>query len=101
MAFGLLHIRGGTIGEGWRWLFLIEACITASIGVLTFLYLPPSPTQTARTGWRGILRPKDGWFTEREEVIMVTRVLRDDPGKATMHNRQGLTLNLLWEAMTE
>jgi hypothetical protein len=32
---------------------------------------------------------------------MVTRVLRDDPGKATMHNRQGLTAGLIWEALTD
>jgi hypothetical protein len=52
-------------------------------------------------GWKGLLRPKSGWFNEREEVIMVTRVIRDDPGKATMHNRQGLSLTLLWEALTD
>ncbi|KAM5363313.1 hypothetical protein ACJA88_013624 [Fusarium oxysporum] len=28
-------------------------------------------------------------------------VLRDDPGKATMHNRQGLTGSLIWEALTD
>lgn len=50
------------------------------------LYLPPSPTQTKRSGVKGLLRSKEGWFTEREEIIMVTRILRDDPGKATMHN---------------
>lgn len=50
------------------------------------LYLPPSPTQTKRQGIKGLLRSKEGWFTEREEIIMVTRILRDDPGKATMHN---------------
>lgn len=101
LAYGILHVRGSGIGEGWRWLFLIEGCLTATIGILTFLYLPPSPTQTARNGWKGILRPKSGWFTEREEVIMVTRVIRDDPGKATMHNRQGLSLGLLWDALTD
>ena len=50
------------------------------------LYLPPSPTQTKSTGLKGILRGRNGWFTEREEVIMVTRILRDDPGKSSMHN---------------
>ena len=37
--------------------------------------MPPSPTQTKT--W---FRPK-GWFTEREEVIIVNKVLRDDPTK--------------------
>jgi hypothetical protein len=53
---------------------------------LAFLYLPPSLTQTKSTGIKGILRGKSGWFTEREEVVMVTRFLRDDPGKSTMYN---------------
>lgn len=58
--------------------------------------MPPSPTQTA--SW---FRGRDGWFTEREEKIMVNRVLRDDPAKGGMHNRQGLTLSLLWEALCD
>ncbi|KIW18025.1 hypothetical protein PV08_02312 [Exophiala spinifera] len=102
LAYGILHLRGHSgLHEGWRYLFLIEGSFTALIGILTFLYLPPSPTQTARKGWKGLLRPKAGWFSEREETIMVTRVLRDDPGKATMHNRQGLTGSLMWEALTD
>lgn len=32
---------------------------------------------------------------------MVNRVLRDDPAKGGMHNRQGLTLTLLWEALCD
>lgn len=49
-------------------------------------YLPPSPTQTKSHGLKGYFRGKNGWFSEREEVIMVTRILRDDPGKSSMHN---------------
>jgi hypothetical protein len=32
---------------------------------------------------------------------MVNRVLRDDPSKGDMHNRQGLSLKLLWQALTD
>ncbi len=63
------------------------AALTRRVFTNTFrFYLPPSPTQTKSHGIRGILRGKNGWFSERDEVIMVTRILRDDPGKSTMHN---------------
>lgn len=80
----------------WRWLFALEGGLTTIIGLFAGIYLPPSPTQTA--GW---FRGRDGWFNEREEKIMVNRVLRDDPAKGGMHNRQGLTLTLLWEALCD
>ncbi len=102
LAYGILHLRNNTgLKDGWRYLFLIEGVLTGVIGILTWLYLPASPTQTARHGIKGLLRPKQGWFTEREEVIMVTRILRDDPGKSTMHNRQGISAKLFWEAITD
>ncbi|OAL32679.1 hypothetical protein AYO20_07837 [Fonsecaea nubica] len=111
LAYGILHLRGHGGIEGWRYLFAIEGALTGLIGIFTWLYLPASPTQTARNAaarkggrkiWtKGLLRPKNGWFTEREEVIMVTRILRDDPGKATMHNRQGLSFDLFWSALTD
>ncbi|CEJ91846.1 Putative Phthalate transporter [[Torrubiella] hemipterigena] len=96
MAYGLLHMRGVAGWEGWRWLFALEGGLTAIIGVISWFYLPPSPTQTA--SW---FRGKDGWFNEREEIIMVNRILRDDPSKGGMHNRQGLRLPLLWQALTD
>lgn len=49
--------------------------ITFSIGVASSFNMAPSSTQTKT--W---FRPK-GWFTEREEVIIVNKVLRDDPTK--------------------
>lgn len=55
---------------------MLEGALTAVIGVVSWFYLPSSPTQTA--SW---FRGMDGWFTERGEVIMVNRVLRDDPAK--------------------
>jgi hypothetical protein len=101
LAYGILHLRGQNGMAGWRWLFAIEGGLTGLIGVLVWygkfeycsnyanacrFYLPPSPTQTKAHGLKGFFRGKNGWFTEHQEVIMVTRILRDDPGKATMHN---------------
>jgi len=96
LALGLLKLRGYQGWEGWRWLFALEGILTAVIGVASWFYLPPSPTQTA-----SYFRGKNGWFTKREETIMVNRILRDDPSKGDMHNRQGLTLKLLWKAISD
>ncbi|RPA85531.1 MFS general substrate transporter [Ascobolus immersus RN42] len=96
LAFGILRLRGHNGWEGWRWLFALEGGLTACIGIISYFYLPPSPTQTA--SW---FRGKDGWFSEREEVIMVTRILRDDPSKGDMHNRQYLTLGNFWSALKD
>lgn len=96
LAFGILRLRGVNGMEGWRWLFALEGSLTAIIGLLSWFYMPPSPTQT-----KGGLRGNDGWFSEREEVILVNRILRDDPSKGDMHNRQAVTLKLLWESLKD
>ncbi|KXN91797.1 hypothetical protein AN958_11947 [Leucoagaricus sp. SymC.cos] len=93
LAFGVLRLRGLHGQAGWRWLFLVEGSITLAVGISTFFMMPPSPTQTK--SW---FRPK-GWFTEREEVIATTRILRDDPTKGDMHNREGLTPKRIWESL--
>ncbi|KAG6829749.1 hypothetical protein H0H92_003625 [Tricholoma furcatifolium] len=89
IAYGVLHMGGVDGKAGWRGLF------TLVIGVATFFRMPPSPTQTKT--W---FRPK-GWFTEREEIIAVNRVLRDDPSKGDMHNREGLTIKRVWTAVLD
>lgn len=95
IAYGVLHMRGVEGREGWRWLFLIEALISIVIGFLSFLFLVPGPTQT-RTWWN----PR-GYFDEREERIIVNRVLRDDPSKGDMHNRQAISLRMLWRSLKD
>ncbi|KAJ9145139.1 MFS general substrate transporter [Pleurostoma richardsiae] len=95
IAYGVLHMRGVDGREGWRWLFLIEALISFVIGVFSFLFLIPGPSQT-KTWWN----PK-GYFTDREEKIIVNRVLRDDPSKGGMHNRQPITLPMLWRSLKD
>ncbi|KAK9475627.1 major facilitator superfamily domain-containing protein [Lipomyces japonicus] len=96
MGFGILHMAGVHGKEGWRWMFLIEGAITGFIGLWAALLMPPAPTKTA--SW---FRGKKGWFTPREEVIMVNRVLRDDPSKGGMHNRQALNWKEIWKSFTD
>jgi hypothetical protein len=43
----------------------------------------------------------NGWFTDREVGIVVNRVLRDDPDKGDMHNRQGITPKLLYRSLAD
>ena len=79
----------GILGyEGWRWMYLIEALITLIIGISAFFYLPAGPTQTTI-------------FNEKEEKIITNKVLRDDPGKASMHNRQLLTPRMLLKSLLD
>ncbi|PNS20065.1 hypothetical protein CAC42_5515 [Sphaceloma murrayae] len=75
LAAGVLKMRGVCSQPGWFWLFLIEGLVTFFIGFFSFLYLPWCPTQTNSYIYRG------SWYSEREEIIMVNRVLRDDPAK--------------------
>ncbi|KAI2605940.1 MFS general substrate transporter [Hypoxylon fragiforme] len=95
LASGILQLRGHRGHEGWRWLFLIEGVFTLSVGIWSWFMMAPSPTQTK--AW---YRPK-GWFNEREETIMVNRILRDDPSKGDMHNRQAVDLKMLWKSITD
>ncbi|OJD30342.1 major facilitator superfamily transporter [Diplodia corticola] len=95
MAAGILQMRGLQGWAGWQWLFLIEGCITTAIGIASWALMPPGPCQTAGR-WRG-----KGWFSEREEKILVNRILRDDPSKGDMHNRQGVDLTRLWKCIKD
>ncbi|KIW21652.1 hypothetical protein PV08_02232 [Exophiala spinifera] len=96
LGFGLLHLRGHLGYSGWRWLFLIEGIFTLVIGLIAFILMPPGPCQTAN--WA---RGKNGWFTPREETIMVNRIVREDPSKSSMHNRQPITPKLLWQSISD
>ncbi|KAK9370528.1 major facilitator superfamily domain-containing protein [Lipomyces kononenkoae] len=96
LGFGILHMRGVKGYAGWRWLFLIEGLITLIAGILAYGLMLPAPTKSA--SW---FRGKNGWFSEREELIMVNRVLRDDPSKGDMHNRQPIDWHKLWLSLSD
>ncbi|PSK39973.1 hypothetical protein C7M61_001784 [Candidozyma pseudohaemuli] len=89
LAFAILRMRGIGGLTGWQWLFILEGAGTFLIGLWSFYMMVPSAVQT-----RSKLHPK-GWFTEREEKIVVNRILRDDPSKGGMHNRQALSLRMI------
>lgn len=112
-AFGLLHMRGLHGMAGWRWypcpgtlrrhrhqadvarLFLIEGLITLAVGVSANFLMPASAVATKT--W---FRPK-GWFDDREVKIVVNRVLRDDPTKGDVRNREGITPRSLFKSLSD
>ncbi|KKA27937.1 hypothetical protein TD95_001207 [Thielaviopsis punctulata] len=96
IAAGVLQMRGVAGYTGWQWLFIIEGALTLCIGIASVGLMPPGPCQTK--GW---LRGADGWFTEREEQIMVNRLLRDDPSKGDMNNRESVSAKLLWKVLKD
>lgn len=95
LALGLLKLRGHGGHAGWQYLFLIEALLTLSVGIFSFVNMPAGPTQTKNWFWR------DGWFTEHEEKMIVNRVIRDDPTKGSMHNRQGIDWKGFWTSLKD
>ncbi|GKZ40960.1 hypothetical protein AbraIFM66951_006500 [Aspergillus brasiliensis] len=95
LAAGILQMRGVEGKSGWFWLFLIDGLLTFVIGFIpeqSLFYLPSSPTNT-----KSVLIPRP-WYSEREEVIMINRLLRDDPSKGLTHINERATLHDIFEA---
>ncbi|KAK6820759.1 hypothetical protein PG995_003589 [Apiospora arundinis] len=95
LAAGILEMRGVAGRPGWFWLFLLEGLLTVMIGLVSLLFLPSSPTAT-----KSILCPKP-WYTEREEVIMINRILRDDPAKGLTALREPATFQDVKDAWSD
>ncbi|KAH8169458.1 major facilitator superfamily protein [Sarocladium implicatum] len=90
LSIGLLSLRGRGGLAGWQWLFLIEGVLTCALGVLAYLYFP-----------HGAASPKTffgksyNMFTSREASILVTRVIRNDPTKASRWGKPVLPSHIL------
>lgn len=95
LAYAIFHLEGYSGMAGWKWIFLLEGALTLLIGIASFFMMPASAVQTKT--W---FRPK-GWFTDREEAILVNRILRDDPAKGSMMNRQAITPLRLWRGLAD
>ena len=95
LAAAILEMQGVGGKPGWFWLFLLEGILTFSIGAVSFLYLPQSPVATKSVLWR------KQWYTEREEVIMINRLLRDDPAKGLTAIKEPVNLHDVREAWSD
>jgi hypothetical protein len=95
LAYAIFHLEGAHGIAGWRWLFLLEGLITLVVGIVSIFMMPASAVQTK--SW---FRP-NGWFSEREEKILVNRILRDDPSKGSMMNRKSITPKRLWRGLKD
>jgi len=88
-------MRGIGGKPGWFWLFLLEGLLTLLIGAVCFFYLPQSPVDT-----KSFLRQKP-WYSEREQKIMINRLLRDDPAKGLTGIKEPAHLSDIWAAWTD
>lgn len=84
-------MRGLHGKPGWAYLFLTKGFITL---LEDYLFI------TTKSNANGFMfRGRKGWFSEREEKIIVNKVLRDDFAKAEMHNREAITPKTLFQAI--
>jgi hypothetical protein len=65
------------------------------MSVASFFMMPTSPAKT-----KASFRP-NGILTDHEAKIIVNRTIRDEPTKGNMHNRQPLTLRMIWKSMLD
>ncbi len=95
LAAAILNMRGVEGKSGWFWLFILEGIITVILGLISLLYLPTSPV-----GTKSFLCRRD-WYTEREESIMINRILRDDPAKGLTALKEPATWSDVKDAWTD
>ncbi|KAF2473605.1 MFS general substrate transporter [Lindgomyces ingoldianus] len=61
LAYSVGHMNGAGGLEGWRWLFILEGCLTAVVGIFVFFFLPSYPEQAS-------------WLTPEEKRLQRDRL---------------------------
>lgn len=63
LAYGIVQIGNHTTWKGWRWLFIVEGCITSIMGIVAFFFLVDFPDS-----------PRDTFLTEEEKNVVRARL---------------------------
>jgi MFS family permease len=78
LAYGILPLgKSHPVLHGWQWMQIIEGCMAIFVSILFILFLPASPFNP-----RPMFLPIR-YFNEKDQQILVARVLNDDKAKAT------------------
>ncbi|KAL9101469.1 MAG: hypothetical protein Q9163_003264 [Psora crenata] len=109
LAYGILHLRGHHGMTGWQWLFALEGALTALIGVVSWYDWVYQVDHVAHPGCQAIpsaFALPDSKLVSRQKRLVhrtrrTNRIIRDDPSKGDMHNRQAVTPRLLWHALKD
>ncbi|BEI85736.1 hypothetical protein CcaverHIS002_0600230 [Cutaneotrichosporon cavernicola] len=64
LAYGLSQMNGIAGRSGWRWIFIVEGCVTIVIGLLGYLLIVDFPDRAT-------------FLTEEERAIVLLRIERD------------------------
>lgn len=75
LAYGISKMKGDRGYNGWRWVFIIEGCITCVAAFILFFTMPDFPEDSK-------------WLTD-EERDFVKAKLAKDTGKSAHHLNMG------------
>lgn len=66
--YGLQQLNGSHGLAGWRWIYLVQGCITAFLGLITFFWMVEFPENSSRSFW---------FLSPHETAVVVARIDRD------------------------
>ncbi|OLN96782.1 Thiamine pathway transporter THI73-like protein 1 [Colletotrichum chlorophyti] len=67
VSYGFQHVAPGAGLAGWRIMFIVLGCITVTIGLCTFFFVPDTPM-------------KAGWLSDTEKVALLKHVSVNQTG---------------------